>query len=56
MQKQSSEGFLKNSVKRNFAKFTRKQVCRNHFFEKVKLCSVDLQLHYKRDSSAGAFL
>ena len=38
MQKQPSKGFFKESVMRNFAEFTRKHLCRNLFFDKVKLC------------------
>ena len=38
MQKQPSKGFFKESVMRNFAEFTRKHLCRNQFFDKVKLC------------------
>ena len=37
MQKQPSEEFFK-SVMRNFAIFTRKHLCRNFCFDKVKLC------------------
>ena len=33
-----SEGFFKKSVMTNFADFTRKHLCRNLFFDKVKLC------------------
>ena len=29
---------LQKSVKRNFAEFTRKHLCRNFIFDKVKLC------------------
>ena len=32
------KGFFKESVTRNFAEFTRKHLCRNLFFDKVKLC------------------
>ena len=38
MRKQPSEGFFKKSVMRNFAEFTRKYLCRDLFFDKVKLC------------------
>ena len=38
MQKQPSEGFFKKSFMRHFAEFTRKHMCRNPFFDKVKLC------------------
>ena len=38
MQKQPSIGFFKKGVLRNFAKFKRKHLCRNLFFDKVKLC------------------
>ena len=38
MQKQLSEGLFKKSVMINFAEFTRKRLCRNLIFEKVKLC------------------
>ena len=38
MQKQPSERFFKKGAMRNFVKFTRKQLCRNLFFDKVKLC------------------
>ena len=38
MQKQPSKGFFKKSVMRNFAEFTRKHLCGNLFFDKVKLC------------------
>ena len=30
--------FFKESVVRNFAEFTRKRLCRNLFFDKLKLC------------------
>ena len=36
MQKQPSEGFYKKGVVRNFAKFTRKHLCRSLFFDKVR--------------------
>ena len=38
MQKQKSEGFLEKRVTRNFAELTRKHLCRNLFFDKVKIC------------------
>ena len=38
MQKQPSKGLFKKSVMRNFAEFTRKHLCCNLFFDKVKLC------------------
>ena len=38
MRKQLSKGFFIKSVMRNFAEFTRKYLCRNLFFDKVKLC------------------
>ena len=37
MRKQLPEGFFIESVMRNFAEFTRKYLCRNLFFDKVKL-------------------
>ena len=37
MQKQPSKGFFKESVTRNFAEFKIKYLCRNFFFDKVKL-------------------
>ena len=36
MQKQPSKRFFKESVMRNFAELTRKYLCRNLFFDKVK--------------------
>ena len=39
MQKQPSKGFFKKGVMRNFAEFTGKHLCRNLFFNKVKLYS-----------------
>ena len=39
MQKLSSEGFLEKSFKRNFPEFTKKYLCWNLLFDKVKLCS-----------------
>ena len=38
MRKQLSKGFFIKSVMRNIAEFTRKYLCRNLFFDKVKLC------------------
>ena len=52
MLKQLSKGFFKNSVRRNFAEFTR-NLCRNLFFYKV-INSVDLLLH-KNKSLAQVF-
>ena len=43
MQKQPSEGFFNKGVMRNFAKFTRKHLCRNLFFDKLNFA--DLQLN-----------
>ena len=37
MRKQLPEGFFIESVMTNFAEFTRKYLCRNLFFDKVKL-------------------
>ena len=58
MQKQSSEGFLKKSVMRNFAKFTRKHVCRNLFFDKVKHCrsATSLKTRFYRRCILVSFL
>ena len=36
IQKQPSEGFFKKGVMRNFAKYTRKHLCRNLFPDKIK--------------------
>ena len=52
MRKQPPEGFLRKSVMRHFAEFTRKLLCRNLFFDKV-INSVDLQHHKKRVSSTA---
>ena len=38
MQKQPSKGFFKESVMRNFPEFTRKHLCWNLLFDKVKFC------------------
>ena len=38
MQKQPAEAFFKKGAMTNFAKFTRKRLCQNLFFDKVKLC------------------
>ena len=38
MQKQPSEGFFKKGFMRIFAEFTKNHLCRNLFFDKVKLC------------------
>ena len=38
MKKQPSKGFFQESVMRNFAGFTRKQLFSNLFFDKLKLC------------------
>ena len=37
LQKQLSDGFFKKSVMRNFAEFAGKPLCRNLFFNKVKV-------------------
>ena len=37
MEMQSSVGFFKKGVMRNFAEFTRKHMCQNLFFDKVKI-------------------
>ena len=39
MQKQPyAEGFFRKGVMRNLAELTRKHLCQNLFFDKVKLC------------------
>ena len=38
IQKQPSQGFFKKGVMRNFAKYTKKLLCRNLFFDKIKPC------------------
>ena len=51
MRKQPSKGFFKNSVRRNFAEFTR-NLCRNLFFYKV-INSVYLLLLKKKSLAQG---
>ena len=51
MQKQPPDALFKKGVIRNFAKLTRKHLCWNLFFDKVKLCRPTI--HYKGDFSAG---
>ena len=46
MQKQPSEGFFKKSFMRNFPEFTKKHLCWNLFFDKVKLCRSATSLKY----------
>ena len=38
MEKQPSEGFFKKVFMGNFPEFTKKHLCRNIFFDKVKPC------------------
>ena len=54
MQKKPSQGFFKESAVRNIADFTRKYLCHNLLFDKVKLCRSSTSL--KTSFSAGVFL
>ena len=44
MKKQPSEGFFKKGSMRNFAEFTKKDICAGNSFL-IKLNSANLQLH-----------
>ena len=48
--------FYQKGARRNFEKFTGKQLCQSLFLNKIKMQTSGLQIHLKRDAGTDVFL